>query len=287
LRARARRAALLLMLLPVITAGSANAAPEGRQGGGASVVFINVGKADSVLLRVDNKAFLIDAGGKASAPALLAALSAMGVERIDGLFLTHTHSDHIGGVKALVGAVPVERLYFAGISLPNAKGEHKLRKLAEKHNLPYTQLKAGDRVEAGGNAAFTVLGPLVLDEEDDNDNSLVLSIALNGRVFLFTGDMQFPEEATLLESGTDVTAHVLKVGNHGNPDATSIRFAAAVSPEYAVISTDTEEAPHSVNDIVIANLFPARVFVTEGYALGIRMDISGEGRISVSELLEP
>jgi len=276
-------AALLLLLLTGLMMAMAAAPLESKQGG-ACVVFINAGKADSTLIHVDNKVFLIDAGSKDSAPALLAALEAMGVSGIDGLFLTHTHSDHIGGLKALVRAVPVERLYFADISLRNAKGEHKLVKQAEKFDLPYTLLQAGDRVEAGGDAAFTVLGPLVLNEKDDNDNSLVLAIELGGRRFLFAGDMQFPEEVSLLESGIDVSAHVLRVGNHGNPDATSIRFAIAVSPEYAVISTNTEAAPRSANDIVIANLFPAKVFVTEGYALGIRVDISNEGDIRVSGL---
>jgi len=277
---------LLLLLRTATPADPAMAALEELQGCGASVVFINVGKADSALLCVGGKAFLIDAGSKDSAPALLAALSAMGVRGIDGLFLTHADSDHIGGTEALSRAVPVERLYSAEISLPNKQGENRIKRLAERLGLPHTFLNAGDRVEAGENAAFSVLGPLVLNTEDDNDNSLVMSIKLNGRVFLFTGDMRFAGEDSLLDSGTDVSAHVLKVGHHGNRGATSARFVAAVSPEYAVISTNTEAAPRSAHDTVIANLFPASVYVTEGYALGIRMDISGEGFISVCELKE-
>ena len=56
--------------------------------------------------------------------------------------------------------------------------------------------------------------------------------------------MEFPEEVSLLEAGMIPHADVLKVGNHGNGDATSEELIKAVSPSLAVISTNTEDRLH-------------------------------------------
>ena len=95
-----------------------------------------------------------------------------------------------------------------------------------------------------------MLAPLEKNSEDDNDNSLVMMLHANGKRVLLTGDMQFAEEKTLLASGADISADILKVGNHGNPDATGESFAKAVSPKISVISTDTSVDEDSANERV-------------------------------------
>ena len=60
---------------------------------------------------------------------------------------------------------------------------------------------------------------------------------------LLAGDMEFPEEQSLLSAGLIPRADVLKVGNHGEGDATSDALIAAVQPKLAVISTNTAEEP--------------------------------------------
>lgn len=249
-----------------------------------SVVFMNVGKADSILLKINDKIYLIDTGDKQSIPALLRVLSVMGVEKVDGLFLTHTHSDHIGGTDALVQRCQVEALYSAEISQNNKKGENKIVKLAEKLGLKHIKLKAGDEVKVEDSISFYVIAPIFYNTDDDNDNSLVLSIELNGKRFLFTGDMQFAEEASILVSRADIASHVLKVGNHGNPDATSRDFAKAVSPAYAVISTNTAIDTDSANQAVINNLYTAKVLLTQNYNLCVKMDVDEKGKISIGDL---
>lgn len=251
-----------------------------------SVVFINVGKADSILVTVNDKIYLIDTGHKKSIPALFRALSIMGVEKIDGLFLTHTHADHVGGTEALAQKYQINKLYSAEISMNNKNGENKIMNLATELELPHTRLKAGDVIEIVKDIAFKVIAPIEYDEKDDNDNSLVLMTELNGKKFLFAGDMQFAEESTILNNGTNIHAHVLKVGNHGNPDATSRVFAKSVSPEYAVISTDTNEDDDSANPSVISNLKPAKVFLTQDYLCGIKITVDTNGNI-ISSDLEP
>jgi len=54
--------------------------------------------------------------------------------------------------------------------------------------------------------------------------------------FLFTGDSESESEASILESGLNVTSVILKVGHHGSRTATSSEFLKAVNPRVAIIS---------------------------------------------------
>ena len=241
------------------------------------VLFINVGKADAILLQYGGKNLLIDTGTEESAPQLLGALRFMGADAIDALFLTHTHKDHIGGVPALARNLPVARAYAPLYSENKKNGENRITLAAEEAGIPLTRLRVGDAVPFADGVSLDVLGPTAYNDADDNDNSLVLRFSVNGRTLLLTGDMQFAEEKTLLDAGAAVAADVLKVGNHGNPDATSDAFGAAVAPSIAVISTDTGEDADSANPRVYAALPDAAVYVTQDTALGVLLRIGPDG----------
>jgi competence protein ComEC len=251
-----------------------------------SVLFVNVGKADAAVLRFGETTVLIDTGSKASAPQLIAGLNLLGITEIDLVFLTHSHSDHIGGLEALSSNYAISMVYSPFFSEQTKKGEGKIVKRCEKLSLPHTELKAGSAVTITDDVSFSVLGPLELNEDDDNDNSLILRFTVRGTTFLFTGDMQFAEEDTLLAAGIDLSADVLKVGNHGNPDATSDAFASAVSPSLAMISTDTSVDTNSANHRVIASLSGAEVFLTEDYPLGILLTLDDNGNPMVTNPIQ-
>jgi len=247
-----------------------------------AVLFCNVGKADAAILRFGNSAVLIDTGSEESAPQLIAGLNLLDVEKIEAVFLTHSHDDHTGGLAALAANYDIAMVYAPLYSEQTKKGDGVIVKLCEKLNLPHTELSAGDAIPVADGVSFDVLGPLSFNEDDDNDNSLVLRFAFRQTTFLFTGDMQFSEEDALLAAGTDVSADVLKVGNHGNPDATSEAFALAVSPSLAVISTDTSADKDSANERVLAALSPAKVYITQDYSLGVLLTLDESGAPVVS-----
>ena len=248
-----------------------------------SVSYINIGKGDAILVQVDGNNYLIDTGLEEQSEVLLNALKTKGVDKLEGLFITHTHKDHIGGVNAVANAYDIDKMYRAEISENKKNGENKIDNLASENFLPLVKLKAGDKVELADGVYFDVLGPLVLNEDDDNDNSLVMKLVINGKTFLFTGDMQFAEEQTLMDAGVDLSADILKVGNHGNKDATSDEFAQAVSPEYSIISTDTTVDTNSASKRVRKALSESTIYVTEEYEGGITFTILENGDIDITE----
>ena len=248
-----------------------------------NVSYINVGKGDATLVQIDDKNYLIDTGLEENSEMLLEGLKAKDVDTLDGVFLTHTHKDHIGGMEAVAAAYDIEMMYRAEISENKKNGENKIDNLSEDLYLPITKLNAGDKVKITDDIYFDVIGPLVLNEDDDNDNSLVMKLVVNGKTFLFTGDMQFAEEKTLMDAGVDLSSDILKVGNHGNKDATSDEFAIAVSPKYSVITTDTTVDTNSASKRVRKALSTSEIYITENYDRGITFTVLQDGTIEIAE----
>lgn len=248
---------------------------------GFCILFVNVGKADAAILRFGETTVLIDTGSPESVPQLLAGLNALNVTKIDAVFITHSHSDHLGGLDALSANYDIPIVYSPFYSEADKNGEGKIVKRAEKLALPHRELQAGDVVPITSDTSFAVLGPLSRNEEDDNDNSLVLQFSYGGKTFLFVGDMQFAEEQQIIASGASLKSDVLKVGNHGNPDATGDDFATLVSPALAVISTDTAVDANSANPRVAAALSTAQIAITQDYPIGVLLTLSQDGSISL------
>jgi competence protein ComEC len=261
-------------------------APETAGEAELSVMFINVGYGDAALIKTNGKTYMVDTGAKDAFVSLNRALSMLGVDRLDGLFLTHTHSDHVGGAKALALRCDIGMLYSAQISKYKDNGKNVIGELAADLMLTHQKLSAGDTVYIADGAYFEVLGPLVYNSDDDNDNSLVLKLHAAGITVLLTGDMQFAEEDTLLAAGVDLAADVLKVGNHGNPDATSQEFAQAVGAGLAVISTSTAQDDDTPNERVIAALDGVQIEVTQNYACGVLLMANG-GEIELADPKAP
>ena len=79
-----------------------------------------------------------------------------------------------------------------------------------------------------------VLGPL-RRYDNDNDNSIVLSVEVYHKRFLFTGDIERQAEDDLMRIGR-LESDVLKVAHHGSNTSSSLAFLECVRAKDAIIS---------------------------------------------------
>ena len=105
---------LCIFLLLALTgcfrqAADSTAAPEASEETGSfTLTFITIGKGDSFLLSPsDGTHYLIDTGKKKDYPQIDRLLRTKGIDRLDGIFLSHGHKDHAGGLESLLSSFPV------------------------------------------------------------------------------------------------------------------------------------------------------------------------------------
>lgn len=236
------------------------------------LAVLNVGKADCMLLFVQDKTYLIDTGWERTFGTLQEALRQYDVKKLDGVILTHCHKDHEGGLMRLAkGNMPVDAWYASSIYYDVKEGQHPLVLAAAERNESVTFLRAGDEIRISDTAFMRVLGPISVNTENENNNSLVLYVETPDGTLLLAADMKQEEENELLQAGVIPPANVLKVGHHGDSGASSDWLVRTVKPELAVISTSTKEEIDTPAASVLKRfgLYDTTTVVTQDFSYGI------------------
>lgn len=279
---------------------------ENLEGSGI-ISYLDVGQGDSILITTPGGAhILVDGGGTLSfgnkeswrirrdpfevgVKTLLPLLKQRGIHRLDAIILTHGDQDHAGGLQAVMEGMPVSALLFNGT-------------LAERE--PYRQLMGTALAE--GVQLYPVQQGLVLapDEqtglffmwpgppkdsgqsvlpvvEDQNHESVVFRLEMNGHHFLFTGDMDKASEESIVKEARQAgvrTGHpieVLKVAHHGSKTATGSVWLDFWKPYAAVISAGVNNLYGHPNSDVLNRLADSEASV-------YRTDQQGEIQMEIS-----
>lgn len=208
------------------------------------VHFIDVGQGDCSLIMWQDCAVLIDGGEKDSGETVLKYLQKQGVKKLDYLVATHPHSDHIGGLPAVISGVEIGKVIAPRVSnemTPTTKVYERFLQALRDKSLKLTAAKPGTEYSLGqagedgkSPPKLEILAPNG-DYDDLNDYSVVIRLTYGSTAYLFTGDAEKRAEADILASGARVGADVLKMGHHGSSTSSSEEFYEAVSPRICVI----------------------------------------------------
>lgn len=238
---------------------------------------VSAGKADAILICADGRACLVDAGYGRSRGKILFAMERMGIHRLEAVFVTHTDDDHTNGLDWLAKSdIEVGAWYASALYTGVKEGKHPAEQAAGMRGQEVVWLQAGDSVPLR-TAVLRVLAPSRLNNDKDDNNSLVMMFSTGQGSILLAGDMEFPEEEILLASGANLKCDVLKVGNHADDDTTSEALVRAAMPKVAVISTDTSEKPETPDPRILALLESAgaQTCVTQECTGGILVRLNG------------
>jgi len=209
------------------------------------MTFLDVGQGDAAFLEFPGgKTMLIDAGPAtpgwdAGERIVLPFLGRKGIRRIDYLVVSHPHSDHLGGVPAVLRAMEVGRVIDGG-SVAGSALYREYRKLIDSLRIPYRPVGAGDRFGEDLPVGAYVLWPDTLSgsrRANLNEQSVVIEFRYGTTSALFTGDAEKGAEAIISDRyGDFLDADILKAGHHGSSTSSTPGFVSKVTPEVAVIS---------------------------------------------------
>ena len=264
---------LLIVFMLILLCGCALSETGAKE---AEIFIVNVGKADAIIVRVDEDYYLIDTATEEMWVRVRAALLDMNITRLKGVFATHTDKDHVGGLMHLANSdIQVDAWYASEYFIDVKEEKHPAVKAAAVRGQKVEFLSAGDTVDG----VFRVVGPTRLMEDKDDNNSLVMILNTESGSAFFAGDMEYNEEALVLSKYGNLKADVLKVGNHADDDTTSAALISAVRPKYALISTSSYEKPETPDPALVERLEKAgaKVFCTELADAGIRVTMDKQG----------
>lgn len=225
--------AILLILSVCLIPDSSNAVKPGT----AEFIFFDVGQGDAALVRTETACILIDAGPDLSEERLTAELHRLGVSRIDCLFLTHAHEDHVGGADRILHEFEVGAVIARDTGEQDAPAKRVWEAIAACGTELYTP--TGITTYRLGDLWLDVVVPFEDTQTEGNDNSLILRVNFGETRFLYMGDAESDTEALLLSAfgdGDFLDCDGLKLGHHGSKSSSGADFLRAVSPGIAVAS---------------------------------------------------
>ncbi|KAF1693344.1 DNA internalization-related competence protein ComEC/Rec2 [Pseudoxanthomonas jiangsuensis] len=193
--------------------------------GGVELQVLDVGQGLAVVVRTARHALLYDAGPAvrdgydAGERAVLPALRALGVARLDRVGVSHADQDHAGGWPAVQAVVPVA-LSLAPAGAPLAVDAPCL---------------AGEGWSWDG-VDFRFLHPPPHFPYLRNEASCVLRIASRHGAVLLPGDAGEVIEQRLLREARQLRADVVVVPHHGSGGSSSAGFVAATGARLALVA---------------------------------------------------
>lgn len=206
--------------------------------------FLNVGKADAIVLQSQGACVMVDTGTAASASSVVGELEGLGVGSIDALILTHFDQDHVGGAAALLRAFEVGEVYVTFQSKLSEEVEAYEAAMGERGLVAEELSRASTLDLTLGGMELRIIAPESDDYGDNdtsNDSSLVTKVSCDGASMLLTGDIERRRIKELLASDEDLSCNLLKMPHHGGHEKNTDDLIAACQPTYAVITSSDAE----------------------------------------------
>lgn len=183
--------------------------------------FMSLPEGDAIIIDLPlNKGVIVIDTGKRETDDVINYLKSSGIRKIDYLILTHNHDDHNGKASEIINEFKVTNIVVS---------EYDNSKYSKTNKT--IKVKKGDKINVNG-YVIDVLSPKQ-KSDDENDNSIVLTIKLGNLKYLFLGDATKNVEREIEISKVDV----VKAGHHGSNTSSDRSFYEKVNPKYIIITS--------------------------------------------------
>lgn len=235
---------IFILLFAILSVGCKDKISETSNGnttGKLRITLLSVRHGDAILIQDGKRNVMVDVGHSDNRNILLSKLEEKGIEKIDCIFLTHHHQDHIGNIFPVAKKYKAGIIYDNGLVNENYQTSIRLKEVFKDKKLNNKILQAGDVIKFSDDYWLEVMAPGKFMRpkllQDLNNSSLVMKLHYKNFTMLLTGDIEKQTEGTLVKQyGDKLKADVLKIAHHGSRTSSIYNFVTTVKPKYAVIS---------------------------------------------------
>jgi len=199
------------------------------------ITVLDLKPGEATVIQSGGSTWLIDCGNPASyLRTIRPFLESCGINRLDGLVLTHGAAGSIGAYQDVIDDFAPRSIYESSVT-DRSSTRRAFHAALEKAAVPKTSVETGDQLQIGPGVNCTVLFPPAgFVASAAADKSLVLRIDHGGTRVLLMSDSGFTGEHWLMEHAQDIRASIVVLGGQSADLAGTDEFIGAVHP-YAVI----------------------------------------------------
>lgn len=211
-----------------------------------TVVFLDVGQGDAILIQEGSTQVLIDGGPDDSVLYQLQKYVPMYDREIEYIVLTHPHNDHLVGLLKVLERYEVGEIFYYPVCYENENYETLLQ---ETTNLK--KVGRGDTISLD-TFDINIIWPVLNSEgetcikqfnSDLNNDSLILGFEFLEKEFLLMGDIESEVEEVLVQEGVFTKEYdVIKAGHHCSNSSSSETFLKTISPSLAICSLSKDNS---------------------------------------------
>src|SRR5881394_3764921 len=202
------------------------------------ITVLDEGTGGAAYVRANNHDWLIDCGSQRNYEHTLKSfLHSNGINRIEGILLTHGDAQHIGGAADTVADFAPREIYGKELDVRSAV-QRRLSDALHAGKTKPRHLVRGDSLFFGGDVHADILYPTPdLKITAADDAPLIAQLVIENVRVLFESDAGANAEAALLEAGDNLQSDILIKGQHHSGGSGTARFLEAVKPKVIIATS--------------------------------------------------
>ena len=152
------------------------------------ITVMDIGKADCILIKLQDKAIMIDTGLDKYGTSIVDRLKENNIDTLEYLILTHMDKDHIGGADKVIDNIKINNLIQADY-IKESKQYSEYEESLKKNNINPVRLHTKISTEING--VQINIYPAEKDYyKQSNDYSIIVELKYGNYNFLFAGDAE-------------------------------------------------------------------------------------------------